>query len=105
MCQLSGNEAHFTSLINYQAYKENAPECLTITHYPELLNEKGIVLMRGEFDKNVLNVNEALCLANQMQLYYGKDDEKRDRLLERFTNAPEDFKHMDLIAELECLSL
>ena len=24
--QFLGNEAHFTSLINYQAYNENAPE-------------------------------------------------------------------------------
>jgi ATP synthase F1 complex assembly factor 1 len=36
-----------------QAHKENAPECLTMTHYIDL-KEKGLVLMRGEYDKDVL---------------------------------------------------
>ena len=35
-----------------QAHKENAPECLTMTHYTDL-KEKGLVLMRGEYDKDV----------------------------------------------------
>lgn len=33
-----------------QVHKENAPECLTMVHYTELA-EKGIILMRGEYDK------------------------------------------------------
>lgn len=52
--QFEGKEAHFTTLINYQAYKENAPECLTLIHYTELAKEKGIVLMVGEYDTNVM---------------------------------------------------
>ena len=74
--QFSGNEAHFTTLINFQAFHENAPECLNMIHYEELAETKGIksilkivkqqviflssffridiVLMVGEFDKNVL---------------------------------------------------
>ncbi|KDR09704.1 ATP synthase mitochondrial F1 complex assembly factor 1 [Zootermopsis nevadensis] len=104
LCQFSGHEAHFTPLINYQAHKENAPECLTMTHYTDL-KEKGLVLMRGEYNKDILNGTEAQCLANQLQLYYGQDNAKRLKLLERFTYTPQEFKHMDLIAELECLSL
>ena len=52
--QFEGNEAHFATLINYQAYGANAPECLTLVHYPELADEKGIVLMVGEYDTNML---------------------------------------------------
>ena len=53
--QFEGTEAaHFTTLLNYQAHKELAPECLTIIYYTDLMEEKGIVLMRGEYDKNVL---------------------------------------------------
>jgi ATP synthase F1 complex assembly factor 1 len=36
-----------------QAHKENAPECLTVTHYTDL-KEKGLVLLRGEYNKDVL---------------------------------------------------
>lgn len=103
--QFSSNEIHFTPLISYQTHKENAPECLTITHYTDLQNEKNVVLMKGEFNKDILNVTEAQCLANQIQLYYGQDDQKRLQIMDRFTNKPLEFKHMDLIAELECLSI
>ncbi|PSN47881.1 hypothetical protein C0J52_01263 [Blattella germanica] len=104
LCQFEGHEIHFTPLINYQAHKENSPECLTMTHYIDL-KDKGLVLMRGEYNKDVLNGSEVQCLANQLQLYYGEDNEKRTKLLERFTFTPQEFKHMDLIAELENLSL
>ena len=52
--QFLGREAHFSTLINYQAHKENAPECLSMVHYTELADEKGLVLMVGEYDKDVL---------------------------------------------------
>lgn len=85
-------------------HKENAPECLTIWHYTEL-KDKGIILMRGEFDKNVLDAKEAQCLVNQLQMYYGQDHENKQKLLEIFTKHPEAFKHTDLISELENLTL
>jgi len=105
MLQFNGNEVHFTPLISYQTHKENSPECLTLVYYPDLKDTKGLVLMKGEFNKDVLTPIEAQCLANELQLYYGEENEKRTRLLERFTNNPDDFKHMDLIANLETLSL
>merc|ERR1712200_102206 len=40
MVQFMGNEAHFTTLINYQAHKENAPECLNMIHYTESSQDK-----------------------------------------------------------------
>lgn len=105
VCQFASNEIHFTPLISYQAHKENAPECLTITHYVDLKEAKNLVLMKGEFNKEIINATEAQCLANQIQLYYGQDDEKRLQIMDRFTNKPLEFKHMDLIAQLECLSI
>lgn len=99
--QVWGNEFHLTPLINFQAFKENAPECLTLSHFIDLSQDKGIVLMQGEFNNEVLNISEAMCLANQLHRYYGEIDPKRHMLLRRFTNAPSEFHHMDLIVELE----
>lgn len=90
--------------LNLKVHKENAPECLTMTHYTELKDDKNIVLMRGEFDKDVVDAKEAQCLANQLQLYYGQADENKLMLLEQFTNKPDEFKHMDLVKGLENLS-
>ncbi|XP_026500361.2 ATP synthase mitochondrial F1 complex assembly factor 1 [Vanessa tameamea] len=104
MSQVSGHTVHFTPLLAFQVHKENAPECLTMVHYTELV-QKGIVLMRGEYDKNVLNGKEAQCLANQFQLYYNGRNENKIKLLKLFTKSPDIFKHMDLITELETLEV
>lgn len=105
MCQFSDNTVHFTPLLYYQVHKENAPECLTLTHYDEFKDSKGIILMRGEFDKNVIDAKEAQCLANQLQMYYVQEEPEKMKLLEIFTHKPEEFKHMDLVKQIECLSL
>ncbi|XP_023014353.1 ATP synthase mitochondrial F1 complex assembly factor 1 [Leptinotarsa decemlineata] len=105
MCQFSSNTVHFTPLLYYQVHKENAPECLTITHFDEFKESKEIVLMRGEFDKNIINAVEAQCLANQLQLYYIQEDPNKRKLLEVFTKKPDEFNHTDLISQIETLSL
>ncbi|XP_032680039.1 ATP synthase mitochondrial F1 complex assembly factor 1 isoform X2 [Odontomachus brunneus] len=105
MCQFYGSEVHMTPLLWYQTHKENAPECLTMIHYTELRDDKDVVLMRGEFDTKLLSAQEAQCLANELQLYYCTDNEHRLQLLDMFTHQPNEFKHMDLIAQLETISL
>ncbi|XP_071952799.1 ATP synthase mitochondrial F1 complex assembly factor 1-like [Antedon mediterranea] len=98
--QFDGNNCHLTTLINYQAFQENAPITLSMIHYVEIMESKGIVLMKGEFDTKALGVSEAQFLANQMQLYYAHHDKERFALLKNFNTQPQNFKHMDVIAQL-----
>ncbi|XP_055380988.1 ATP synthase mitochondrial F1 complex assembly factor 1 [Condylostylus longicornis] len=104
MLQFAANTVHFTPLLAYQVHHENAPECLNMIFYTEM-KDKGLVLMRGEFDHQVLSPQEAQCLANELQLYYSSDDPARSKLLENFTRKPDSFKHMDLIKQLEEIEL
>ncbi|KAH8368978.1 hypothetical protein KR200_001178 [Drosophila serrata] len=104
MLQFSANTVHFTPLLAYQVHHENAPECLTLVHYTEV-EDKGLVLMRGEYDSKVLTAQEAQCLANELQMFYLKADDNKLRLLETFTRKPDEFKHMDLIKEVENIQL
>ncbi|XP_043985810.1 ATP synthase mitochondrial F1 complex assembly factor 1 [Gambusia affinis] len=99
--QWSRYELHFTSLINIQTLGENAPSQLILYHYPELKEEKGVVLMTAEMDPKFITVHQAQCLANQVQLFYGTQKQETYRLVETFNHQPEDFKHMSVIAELE----
>lgn len=46
--QFSGHRCHFTGLINYQQYQENAPVSLTLTHYTDLQKSKGSTYCRNE---------------------------------------------------------
>ncbi|XP_022105488.1 ATP synthase mitochondrial F1 complex assembly factor 1-like isoform X2 [Acanthaster planci] len=92
---------YFTSLINYQAYQENSPILLSMKHFTELQKEKGIVLMRGEMDTDLLSVQDAQFLANQLQLYYATDNSDRLKLLRTFNHHQDEFKHMDVITMLE----
>lgn len=61
--------------------------------------------MRGEYDNKVLTPIEAQCLANQLKLYYLESDPRKIEILETFTKKPEDFKHMDVIKQLENLTI
>lgn len=102
----SGNVFIQNFNLHLQVHKENAPECLNVVHYVELSEKFGIVLMRGEYDKNVLNAQEAQCLVNQLQLYYSQtNNESKLNLLRKFSREPDSFKHMDVIKELENLSI
>uniref|UniRef100_A0A3Q2UZK6 ATP synthase mitochondrial F1 complex assembly factor 1 n=1 Tax=Haplochromis burtoni TaxID=8153 RepID=A0A3Q2UZK6_HAPBU len=99
--QWSRHELHFTSLINVQTLGENAPSQLILYHYPDLKEEKGIVLMTAEMDPKFITVQQAQCLANQVQLFYGTQRRETYRLVEMFNHHPAEFKHMSVIAELE----
>ncbi|XP_044094101.1 ATP synthase mitochondrial F1 complex assembly factor 1 isoform X2 [Neovison vison] len=74
---------------------------LVLYHYPELKEEKGIVLMTAEMDPTFLNVAEAQCIANQVQLFYATDRKETYGLVETFNFKPNEFKYMSVIAELE----
>lgn len=73
-------------------------------YYTEF-RDKNIILMKGDFDNNIINAQEAQCLANQLQLYYAQNDSKKLELLEKFTKNPDTFKHMDVIHELENIKI
>ena len=51
------------------------------------------------------SLQEAQCLANQVEMYYCNPSESKKSLLETFTFKPQDFKHQDLVDQLENLSL
>ncbi|KAK2493877.1 hypothetical protein MC885_013106, partial [Smutsia gigantea] len=84
-----------------QTRGESAASQLILYHYPELKEEKGIVLMTAEMDSTFLNVAEAQCIANQVQLFYATDRKETYGLVETFNFRPNEFKYMSVIAELE----
>ncbi|XP_004620578.2 ATP synthase mitochondrial F1 complex assembly factor 1 [Sorex araneus] len=99
--QWTGTELHFTALINIQTRGDAAASQLILYHYPELKEEKGIVLMTAEMDSTFLNVAEAQCIANQVQLFYATSRKETYGLVETFNFRPNEFKYMSVIAELE----
>uniref|UniRef100_A0ABI8AAJ1 ATP synthase mitochondrial F1 complex assembly factor 1 n=1 Tax=Felis catus TaxID=9685 RepID=A0ABI8AAJ1_FELCA len=84
-----------------QTRGDAAASQLVLYHYPELKEEKGIVLMTAEMDTTFLNVAEAQCIANQVQLFYATDRKETYELVETFNFRPNEFKYMSVIAELE----
>ncbi|KAM8930552.1 ATP synthase mitochondrial F1 complex assembly factor 1 [Pelodytes ibericus] len=97
----SGTELHFTSLINIQTAGDSAPSQLILYHYTDLQKQKGIVLMTSEIDAKFLNVQEAQCLANQVQLFYASDQSEAFGLVQTFNHNPSEFKYMSVVSFLE----
>lgn len=51
------------------------------------------------------NAFEAQFLVNQLQLYFSGSDIARTGLLQKFHRSPDEFKHMELVEQLESLDL
>ncbi|RUP52030.1 ATP11 protein-domain-containing protein [Jimgerdemannia flammicorona] len=102
LLQFSYHQCVFTSLLEYKTRVAQARPYLTLTHYPELLPTKGIVLMRGELSEEprVLSSADALFLALQMQQFYVSGGERKLKLVEAFHERPEEFDHHVLIEEM-----
>ena len=54
---------------------------------------------------NPQDTQEAKCLADQVEMYYCNPSSEKLDLLMSFTEKPSEFKHMDLVAQLESISL
>jgi len=101
LAQFDKHRCFFTSLINYQVHGENAPWQLCLTHYTDIMDDKGIVLMTSEMDTNTMNVMEAQYLTQLLQLFYVTPTEERYALVDQFNHLPDSFKYMDVVKEVE----
>ncbi|KAF9585170.1 hypothetical protein BGW38_003608 [Lunasporangiospora selenospora] len=99
LMQFAFHQVMFTSLLEYQTHGENARPYMTITHYPELIESKGIVLMQGTVstDPRVLTLDQAQVLTFGLQQYYVSDHPQKLKLLEDFHKRPQEFSHEKLI--------
>ncbi|KAJ1822795.1 hypothetical protein LPJ56_000618 [Coemansia sp. RSA 2599] len=97
--QFDHHQVHFTSLIEYKTNTVNARPYLTLTHYTDLAESKGVVLMRGELDSecNLIDTQNAQYLALQMQQFYVTGGPEKRAILENFNQRPELFNYQELI--------
>jgi ATP synthase F1 complex assembly factor 1 len=102
LSQFDRHEVYFTPLGMFQLVRENAPPCLTLTYYRELMHDKGIVLMNGQFDPKVLKQELALSLVQQLSIFYGINS-KYYGIVQRFNYQPEKFQYQELIDALKSL--
>jgi ATP synthase F1 complex assembly factor 1 len=107
--QFSGSQCYITSLAEYKLRVEQARPYVILTHYDDLANEKGIVLMRGELceddkGKLLMEANDAQLLVYQIQQFYVTGGEEKQRLLETFHERPNEFSLDQLLNEANRLS-
>ncbi|KAI7881347.1 ATP11-domain-containing protein [Lichtheimia hyalospora FSU 10163] len=101
--QFNFTQVYFTSLLEYKAKGAEARPFLTITHYPELADSKGIVLMKGEISDNprMIDTQNAQFLAFVLQQFYATGGEEKFKLVEKFHKEPQNFDYQELINEIE----
>ncbi len=51
------------------------------------------------------DIQEAQCLANQVEMYYCRPTKEKLELLHNFNHNPPAFKHMDLIDQVNSANL
>ncbi|XP_076441385.1 ATP synthase mitochondrial F1 complex assembly factor 1-like [Babylonia areolata] len=104
LMQFDGKDVQFTPLAMYQMLKENAPACLTLMHYTELMDSKGIVLMSGQYDDKVLKREDAVMIVQMMAIYFGKNSPRFD-LVKTFNHQPDAFDYNHLIEDFNNMYL
>ncbi|KAI9597729.1 ATP11 protein-domain-containing protein [Syncephalis fuscata] len=102
--QFSGHQCYFTSLAEYKLHAEHARPYLILTHYPELMDSKQVVLMRGELGDTEsasqsvpMTTDDARLLVYMLQDFYVTGSKDKQSLVERFHRQPETFKFEDLV--------
>jgi len=102
LLQFNYHQAMFTSLLEFKTKGEEARPYLTITHFPELIETKDIVLMKGEItDVKVLATANAQYLAFALQQFYVTGGDSKRQLLETFHTKPQEFDYNQVIKEME----
>ncbi|KAJ2550652.1 hypothetical protein EV175_003990, partial [Coemansia sp. RSA 1933] len=100
LLQFDYHQVHFTSLLEYKTNTVSARPFLTLTHYTDLIDSKGLVLMRGDVGGDsgkMLDVQNAQYLALQLQQFYVTGGPEKRALLEKFNQNPDAFDHNELI--------
>ncbi|KAI7863190.1 ATP11 protein-domain-containing protein [Spinellus fusiger] len=105
LLQFNFHQCNFTSLLEYKTKGSEARPFLTINHFPELSDSKGIVLMKGEISDNprMIDTSNAHFLAFALQQFYATGGERKMNLLEKFHKAPQEFDYQALVKEIESL--
>ncbi|KAI9101001.1 ATP11 protein-domain-containing protein [Phlyctochytrium arcticum] len=104
--QFSNTQVYFTPLLEYKTRGENARPHLVLTHYADLKEEKGIVLMAGELgepERKILTLPEAQNLVYQMQLFYVTGTQEKKDLVATFHRDPAKFDYQSVIAAIQTL--
>ncbi|KAJ2878377.1 hypothetical protein IWW38_006337 [Coemansia aciculifera] len=101
LLQFEFHQVHFTSLAEYKARGSQARPVLTLTHYTDLAEEHGVVLMRGELDAEIasFDVENAQLLAMLLQLFYVSGGPEKRRLVETFNQRPSEFDYTQVMEE------
>ncbi|KAJ1978927.1 hypothetical protein H4R34_003024 [Dimargaris verticillata] len=99
--QFHFHQCFFTPLLEFKTHGESAKPYLTLTHYIDLLADKGIVLMRGERtdSKTPLSMTNAQYLALALQQFYLIGSEAKQKLVEDFNVRPHEFDFERVVAE------
>ncbi|KAK9727369.1 hypothetical protein K7432_001902 [Basidiobolus ranarum] len=103
LLQFAYHQCYFTSLLEYKTHGENARPYLTLTHYTDLKESKGVVLMHGEIsdEPRILSPQDAQFLVYGLQQFYITGSERKQKMVEDFHHNPQAFDVKQLIEELE----
>ena len=76
---------------------------MTAVYFDDLVDSKKVILTMAEIDVKHLKMEEAKFLIHQMNSYYLKtsDTDDKYKLLRKFTTLPREFKHNELLKQLE----
>ncbi|RIA94967.1 ATP11 protein [Glomus cerebriforme] len=87
--QFQFHQCFFTSLLEYKTHGTESKHHMVLTHFPDLIDSKGIVLMHGEIvQPKLISLKSAQYLAYAMQKFYVSGTKNELDLVEKFYKNP-----------------
>jgi len=90
----------YGNCIRFYPVQQYRDECLSLYFHNEFKSTKGIVLARGHFNPEVLDVGSSQGLIYQFLAYYGEQDASRTEVMDNYAYDNGPFDHVKLVTQL-----
>lgn len=100
--QANGTVQLYTELEQFKKLGAAAKPVLSCVFYEELMEKKGLVLMRGLVNLDLLTPHDAAFLANQTTIWYF-DDDRYMKHVRTFNHKPAEFNYDKVVEAMNTL--
>ncbi|KNC87282.1 hypothetical protein SARC_00610 [Sphaeroforma arctica JP610] len=97
LSEFRNSQCFVTSLLEYQTKGQDARPAITITSYTHFAQEKDLVLVLAEFNKDMITKAGAASLLGQLEVLYNQSTEEQFAVVRQFNHDPQNFDIQTLI--------
>eukprot|EP01134_Creolimax_fragrantissima_P004147 CFRG4147T1 len=97
LSEFRNSQCFITSILEYQTRGQDSRPAMTITSYTHFAKEKDLVLVLGEYNKDMINKKAADILLQQLEVLYNQSTDEQFMIVRQFNTDPKNFDLQSII--------